>query len=126
MGNSKIQPHHVLKFLSVCVFAVALIAISVSFLTRSHRQGKVPEIAQELEERKIDKKERIEIRGMKRDEESWEVLADRHYIGEDNLYRNATYAIEGIYEEAHTNAKTHQCPLKNAIFVSNLDSDPNQ
>lgn len=86
MGNSKIRPHHVLKFLSVCMLAVVLFAISVSFLTRSNRQGKVPEISQVLEERKIDKKERIEIRGMKRDEESWEVLADRHYIGEDNLY----------------------------------------
>lgn len=86
MGNSKIQPHHVLKFLSVCVFAVVLFAISVSFLTRSKRQVKVPEMARALEERKIDKKERIEIRGMKRDEESLEVLADRHYIGDDNLY----------------------------------------
>jgi lipopolysaccharide transport protein LptA len=86
VGKPKIQLRHVLRLLSVCVFAIVLFAISVSFLTRSKRQVKVPEIDRALEERKIDKKERIEIRGMKRDEESFEVLTDRHYIGEDNLY----------------------------------------
>ena len=86
MGKAKLQPHHALRFISVGVFSIVLLAIAVSFLTRSKRQVKVPEIARSLEERKIDKKERVEIRGMKRDEESLEVLADRHYIGEDNLY----------------------------------------
>jgi lipopolysaccharide export system protein LptA len=86
MGSRKFQPRHTLRIISVGVFFVVLAAISVSFLTRSRRQVKVPEIAKELEAQKIDKKEQVEYREMKRDQESSEVLADRHYIGEDNLY----------------------------------------
>ncbi len=86
MGSRKFQPRLALRIISVGVLFVVLAAISISFLTRSRRQVKVPEIAKELEAQKIDKKEQVEYREMKRDQESSEVLADRHYIGEDNLY----------------------------------------
>lgn len=33
-------------------------------------------------------------------------------IGEENLYRNATRAIESIWESAHQNSTEEQCPLK--------------
>ena len=86
MGNAKLQLHHVLKIISMGVFCIVLLAIAISFLTRSKRQAQVPGITKELEEQKIDKKERVEYREMKKDQESSEVVADRHYIGEDNLY----------------------------------------
>ncbi len=86
MGKTKLQPHHTLRFISAGVLVVVLIAIAISFLTRSKRQVKVPEIAAELEEQKIDKKEGLEVRGMKGDKEAFNITADKHYIGEDNLY----------------------------------------
>ncbi len=86
MGKVKFQPHHLLKLISVGLFSVVLLAIAASLMTRSKRQVRIPEIARSLEDQKIDRKEQIEIRGMKRDEESLEVLADRHFIGEDGLY----------------------------------------
>lgn len=86
MGNAKLQPRHALRIISVGVLCVVLVAIAINFLTRSKRQAPVPGINKELEEQKIDKKERVEYREMKRDQESFEVLADRHYIGEDSLY----------------------------------------
>lgn len=86
MGKTKLQPQHTLRFISAGVLVVVLIAIAISFLTRSKRQVKVPEIAAELEEQKIDKKEGLEVRGMKGDKEDFIITADKHSIGEDNLY----------------------------------------
>jgi lipopolysaccharide transport protein LptA len=75
-----------LRIISVGVLGIVLLSVAISFLTRSRRQIQVPEITGELKEQKIDKKERVEYREMKKDQESSEVLADRHYIGEDGLY----------------------------------------
>lgn len=86
MGNTKFQPRHVLRIISVGVLCIVLLSIALSFLTRSKRQAQVPEITRELDEQKIDKKERVEYREMKRDQESVWVYADKHYIGEDDLY----------------------------------------
>jgi MFS superfamily sulfate permease-like transporter len=33
-------------------------------------------------------------------------------IGEDNMYRNASRAIEGIWQSAHVNSSEQDCPLK--------------
>jgi lipopolysaccharide export system protein LptA len=68
------------------VLVVVLMAIAASFLTRSRRQSPVPESSAELREQKIDKKERIEYREMNKDKIDSEVTADRHYIGEDDMY----------------------------------------
>jgi lipopolysaccharide transport protein LptA len=86
MGKTKLQSHHTLRFISAGVLVVVLIAITVSFLTRSKRQVQVPEIAAELKKQKIDKKEGLEVRGIKGDKEVTNITADKHYIGEDNLY----------------------------------------
>jgi hypothetical protein len=86
MGNAKLQPYLALRIISVGVFCVVLLAVALSFLTRTKRQVQVPEITKDLDEQKIDKKERVEFREMNKDRETSEVLADRHYIGEDNLY----------------------------------------
>jgi lipopolysaccharide transport protein LptA len=86
MGKTKLQSHHTLRFISAGVLVVVLIAIAVSFLTRSKRQVQVPEIAAELKKQKIDKKEGLEVRGIKGDKEVTNITADKHYIGEDNLY----------------------------------------
>ena len=86
MGKIKLQPHHTLRVISAGVLVVVLIAIAISFLTRSKRQVQVPEITAELEKQKIDKKEELEVRGIKGDKEVTNITADKHYIGEDNLY----------------------------------------
>jgi lipopolysaccharide export system protein LptA len=86
MGKTKLQLRHTLRFISGGVFILVLIALSLSFLTRNRRQVQVPEIAAELEEQKIDKKEALEMRGMKGDKEAFNITADKHFIGEDNLY----------------------------------------
>jgi lipopolysaccharide transport protein LptA len=86
MGNTRIPLHHILRFISIGILCVVLFAISFNFLTRSKRQVKVPEIAMELEEQKINKKEKVEFREMDKDKIDSEVTADKHYIGEDNLY----------------------------------------
>jgi lipopolysaccharide export system protein LptA len=86
MGKIKLRPHHTLRFISAGVLVVVLIALAISFLTRSKRQLQVSEIASELEEQKIDKKEGLEVRGMKGDKEVYNITADKHYIGEDSLY----------------------------------------
>ena len=85
MRNTRVQPRHTLKFISVGVLVIVLLAIAISFLTRSKRQPQVPEIAAELEKQKIDKKEGLEVRGIKGDKEVTNITADKHYIGEDNL-----------------------------------------
>ena len=86
MGNTKLQLRHTLKFISVGVLVFVLLAIAISFLTRSKRQPQVPEFATELKEQKIDKKERVEYRDMNKDKIEEQVTADKHYMGEDNLY----------------------------------------
>ncbi|UCE41934.1 MAG: hypothetical protein JSV17_02845 [Candidatus Aminicenantes bacterium] len=86
MGNTRIQTRHTLRIISVGVFFIVLIAIGISFLMRSKRQVQIPEIAIKLDEQKIDKKEQVEFREMKKDKEYSAVTADRHYIGKDNLY----------------------------------------
>ena len=73
MGNAKLQPYHVLRIISVGVFCVVLFAVAISFLTRSKRQVQVPEIAKDLEEQKIDRKEQVEFREMNKDRETSEV-----------------------------------------------------
>jgi lipopolysaccharide transport protein LptA len=86
MGKIKFQPHLTLRVISIGVIAVVLVAIGISLMTRSKRQVQVPEIDAELEEQKIDKKEGLEVRGMKGDKEVSIITAEKHYIGEDNLY----------------------------------------
>ncbi len=86
MGMTKLRIHHTLKFISTGMFIVVLIALTISFLTRSKRQPQIPEIAAELKEQKIDKKEGLEVRQSRRDKESIVFKADKHYPGEDNLY----------------------------------------
>jgi lipopolysaccharide export system protein LptA len=86
MGKTKLQLRHTLRLFSGAVLVVVLVALTVSFLTRNKRQIQVPEIAAELEDQKIDKKEGLEVRGIKGDKEVTNITADRHFIGEDNLY----------------------------------------
>ena len=86
MGKTKLQLQHTLRFISAGVLVVVLIATAISFLTRFKRQVQVPEITAELEKQKIDKKEELEVRGVKGDKEVTNITADKHYIGEDNLY----------------------------------------
>jgi lipopolysaccharide export system protein LptA len=86
MGKIKLRPRHTLRFISLGVLVVVLVAISFSLLTRSRRQPPVPESSTELKEQKIDKKERIEYREMNKDKIAEEVTADRHYIGDDGMY----------------------------------------
>jgi len=86
MGKTKLQPHHTLRFISISVLFIVLLAIAFSFLTRSKRHIQIPEIAAELEEQKIDKKEGLEVREVKGNEEVANITADKHYIGEGNLY----------------------------------------
>lgn len=86
MGKRKLRARHVLRFISIGVMVVVLVAIGISFMTRSKRQMKVPEIDAELEVQKIDKKEGLEVRGMKGEKEVTNIRADKHYIGEDGLY----------------------------------------
>lgn len=86
MGMTKLRIRHTLKFISTGMFVVVMIALAISFLTRSKRQPQVPEIAAELREQKIDKKEGLEVRVNRGDKESMVFKADKHYIGEDNLY----------------------------------------
>jgi lipopolysaccharide transport protein LptA len=86
MGETKRQVRHTLRFISVGMMVVVLVAIGISFITRSKRQVQVPEIDAKLEAQKIDKKEALEVRGIKGDKEVTNITADKHYIGEDNLY----------------------------------------
>ena len=86
MGNTKLKPRHTLRFISTGVLVIVFLAIAISFLTRSKRQPKIPEFTTELKKQKIDKKERVEFREMNKDKIKEEVTADKHYIGEDNLY----------------------------------------
>jgi lipopolysaccharide export system protein LptA len=86
MGMTKLRTHHTLKFISTGMFVVVLIALAISFLTRSKRQLQVPEIAAELNEQKIDKKEGLEVRVTRGDKENIIIEGDKHYFGEDNLY----------------------------------------
>jgi lipopolysaccharide export system protein LptA len=86
MKKTKLRPHQTLKFISVGMLAVVFFAIGISLLTRSKRQPPSPDMPSGLKEQKIDKKERVQFREMNRNKIDSEVTADRHYIGEDDLY----------------------------------------
>jgi lipopolysaccharide export system protein LptA len=86
MKSPKLQARYVMKFFSLGLLSVVLVAIALNFATRSRRQMRTSEIPSAIEEKKIDKKEEIEFREVKKNKELSVGTADRHYIGEDNLY----------------------------------------
>jgi len=47
----------------------------------------------------------------------------RAKIGDNNIYRNISRAVENIWEKAHTNSKETKCPLKYRTFKPLLISD---
>jgi len=65
---------------------VVLVAIAISFVTRSKKQVKVPQISKEIEQQKIDKKEKAELIEFEGEKVKFLGKADRHYIGEDSFY----------------------------------------
>lgn len=86
MKKTGLKASFALKLISVVMLVIVFSAIAISFITRSKRQPRVPEISAALMEQKIDKKERVEFREMNKDKIDSEVKADRHYIGTDGLY----------------------------------------
>ncbi|MDH4217406.1 MAG: hypothetical protein OEY18_01495 [Candidatus Aminicenantes bacterium] len=86
MGSAKFQARHFFKLISISLLLVVLAAIVISFVTRSKKQVKVPQISKEIEERKIDKKEKTELIEFEGEKVNFLGKADRHYIGEDSLY----------------------------------------
>ncbi len=86
MKNPRFQAHHVLKFFSLGVLLVVLLLIALNLMTRSQRKLRISEASSVIEEPKIDKKEEVEYREIRKSKEYSRVTADRHYIGEDNLY----------------------------------------
>jgi lipopolysaccharide transport protein LptA len=86
MGSVKFQARHFFKLISISLLLVVLAAIAISFVTRSKKQVKVPQLSKEIEERKIDKKEKTELIEFEGEKVNFLGKADRHHIGEDSLY----------------------------------------
>lgn len=86
MKKARFQARHILKFFSLGLLLVVLLLIALNFMTRSQRQMRISEASSAIEEPKIDKKEEVEFREVRKDKESTRMTADRHYIGEDGLY----------------------------------------
>ncbi len=87
MGRVKFQLKHFFRTVSAVLLLAVLIAIAVSFVTRSKRQVRFPQVPKKIEEQKIDKKEKAELIEFEREKIKFLGKADRHYIGEDGLYR---------------------------------------
>jgi lipopolysaccharide transport protein LptA len=95
MDRLKIQPQKVLRFISIGFLAAVLIMIAVNFVMRSKRQVRIPSALEQIEGKKIDRKEKIEIIEFEKEKGSFMGKADKHYIGENNLYH-----LEGNVEIA--------------------------
>ncbi len=98
MKRWNIQPSHVLRFFSMGLLLVVLLVIALDFIARSQRQLRIPEASSSIEGQRIDKKEEVKFREIRKNKESTIFSADRHYIGEDNLYH-----LEGNVELSFPN-----------------------
>jgi lipopolysaccharide transport protein LptA len=87
MGRVKFQARHFFRLVSAIFLLAVLVAIAVSFITRPKRQLKVPQVSKKIEEQKIDTKEKAELIEFEGEKIRFLGKADRHYIGEDGLYR---------------------------------------
>ena len=86
MGSARFQARHFFRFISAALLLVVLVAIGVSFVTRSKRQVRIPQVSKKIEEQKIDKKEKAELIEFEGEKAKLLGKADRHYIGEDGFY----------------------------------------
>jgi lipopolysaccharide transport protein LptA len=86
MGSARFQAKYIFRFVSAALLIVVLVAIAVSFVTRSKRQLRIPQVSKKIEEQKIDKKEKAELIEFEGEKAKFLGKADRHYIGEDGFY----------------------------------------
>ncbi len=100
MKNRRFQARHALRFFSLGLLLIVSLLIALNFITRSQRQLRISEAASSIEEQKIDKKEEVEYREIRKNKESTKATADRHYIGEDNLYHLEGNVQLSFYERS--------------------------
>lgn len=86
MAKKNIFTAQFLKISIAGLFLVILIAISISFITRSQKKLKIPRLSESIVQQKIEKREKIEHIETEGQFQKHEMKADRHYIGEDDHY----------------------------------------
>ena len=82
----KHHPAKVVKVVVAVFFIVVLGIVIVSFVRRSREAPEAPLISKEIEQQKIEKKEKIEYFEVKGEKGNFRGRADRQYVGEDNRY----------------------------------------
>lgn len=86
MGSVRFRAKHFFRFISAALLLFVLVAIVISFVTRSKRQVRIPHVKKKIDEQKIDKKEEAELIEFEGEKVKFLGKADRHYIGEDGFY----------------------------------------
>ena len=85
---SKIRFHwtRVFKILSAALLIIVLISIALNLITRSGKKTEVPRLSTELDQQKVKIQEEIEHFEAEGQKENFQIKADKHYVGEDDLY----------------------------------------
>ncbi len=116
MKSPRFQGRLVLRILSLGLLLAVMLIIVSNFISRSRRQLRIPEVSSPLEGQKIDKKEEVEFREIRRNEEYTRMTADQHYIGEDNLYH-----LEGNVELSFYKRSEGDIVLKGNEIIHNRE-----